>query len=102
MESVAVQGGEFLMDIRRPDQIWLRKGRSLIHISSSRREDRDVLKFTLQKCLAKVHDRDGTSHEKATRVMTVGSTLTDEEKAQEALFELAKTMCNESHTFRKG
>lgn len=32
---------ELLTDVRRPDQIWLRKGRSLVHISSSC-EDRDV------------------------------------------------------------
>jgi Pep3/Vps18/deep orange family len=63
--------GELLMDVRRPDQIWLRKGRSLIHISSSSQEDRDVWKYTLQKCLA----------------------MPDDVKAQEGLFEQAKTLC---------
>lgn len=42
--------GELLVDIRRPDQIWLRKSRSLIHISSTC-EDRDAWKFNLEKCL---------------------------------------------------
>lgn len=35
-----VSVAELLTDVRRPDQIWLRKGRSLVHISSSH-EDRD-------------------------------------------------------------
>lgn len=76
---------EFLMDIRRPDQIWLRKGRSLIHISSTQ-EDRDVWKFTLQKCLSKMSLAGNVPPE-------IGAPLTDEEKAQESLFDQAKTMC---------
>ena len=69
------EGGEveFLMDVRRPDQVWLRKGRSLLHLSSSQ-EDRDVWKFTLQKCLAMHDEEDG--------------------KAHETLFESAKTQCS--------
>jgi len=47
--------GEFLMDVRRPDQVWLRKGRSLVHISTSQ-EDRDVWKYSLQKCLEGTKD----------------------------------------------
>ena len=97
--------GEFLMDIRRPDQIWLRKGRSLIHISSSQ-EDRDVWKFTLQKCLnMSIPSSTATSTTMAadpknyTALLTSRASppqrfgLSDEEKAQEALFEQAKTLC---------
>ena len=42
--------GELIMDVRRPNQVWLWKSRSLVHISSSR-EDRDVWKFSLESCL---------------------------------------------------
>ena len=42
--------GEILMDVRRPDQLWLRKSRTMIHISS-KWEDRDVWKFSLEACL---------------------------------------------------
>jgi vacuolar protein sorting-associated protein 18 len=42
--------GEILMDIRRPDQLWLRKSRTMIHVSS-KWEDRDVWKFSLEACL---------------------------------------------------
>jgi hypothetical protein len=91
LDESAVTGaaGEFLMDIRRPDQIWLRRGRSLVHISSSQ-EDRDVWKFTLQKCL------DMHVAEKTLLPLPpprLGGLLTDEEKAQEALFEQAKSLC---------
>merc|ERR1719148_594308 len=51
-------GGELVMDVRRADQVWLRKSRSLIHISSSC-EDRDVWKFTLRACLQKSSLRGG-------------------------------------------
>jgi hypothetical protein len=99
--------GEFLMDIRRPDQIWLRKGRSLIHISSSQ-EDRDVWKFTLQKCLNMTIPSSATASVTSaatdptnynTALLTSRSLplprfgLSDEEKAQEALFEQAKNLC---------
>ena len=95
--------GEFLMDIRRPDQIWLRKGRSLIHISSSQ-EDRDVWKFTLQKCLnmsipsSTINTTPGDPMNYTALLLPKSSPLhrfglSDEEKAQEALFEQAKTLC---------
>jgi hypothetical protein len=94
--------GELMMDIRRPDQVWLRKARSLVHISSSQ-EDRDVWKFTLQKCLdMPVKNRGDSStptHDTSLlkplfdRSTSVAIQLTDEEKAQEALFEQAKTLC---------
>jgi hypothetical protein len=78
--------GEFLMDIRRPDQIWLRKGRLLVHISSSQ-EDRDVWKFTLQKCL----ELPVTDNPTPSAALRFG--LTEEEKTQESLFEQAKALC---------
>ena len=109
--------GEFLMDIRRPDQIWLRKGRSLIHISSSQ-EDRDVWKFTLRnKCLADLATKSATTAMASSgsappspptldipssstslwsnngAAAATQAALTDEEKAQEALFEQAKSLC---------
>lgn len=91
--------GELMMDIRRPDQVWLRKARSLVHISSSQ-EDRDVWKFTLQKCLdMPVKNRGDPStprHDTALfdrSTSAGGPQLTEEEKVQEALFEQAKTLC---------
>lgn len=100
--SHSVAPGELLMDIRRPDQVWLRRGRSLVHISASQ-EDRDVWKFTLQKCLdlpvrpaasprAKVP---GASSATAFGTTTVA--LSDDEKMQESLFEQAKTLCTNAH-----
>ncbi len=74
---------ELMSDIRRPDQVWLRKARGLVHISSSQ-EDRDVWKYTLQKCLAMPIRRQNSSAQKG---------LSDDEKAQELLFEQAKSLC---------
>jgi hypothetical protein len=65
--------GELLVDIRRPDQVWLRKGRSLIHISSSM-EDRDVWKYSLEKCL----EESSNSSE------------------EESLFDNARSLCSNS------
>lgn len=74
---------ELLMDIRRSDQIWLRKGRSLVHISSSC-EDRDVWKFTLMKCVEPVpsSQRGGANDSEVV-----------EEKHVDSQFEHAKTLC---------
>jgi Pep3/Vps18/deep orange family len=95
--------GELMMDIRRPEQMWLRKGRTLIHISPSQ-EDRDVWKFTLQKCLQMKgglkailsgnarQKRYGTSSAVA-RSNESSTVLSEEEKLQETLFEQAKTLC---------
>lgn len=89
------------MDIRRPDQVWLRQGRSLIHFSSTD-EGRDVWKFTLSKCLEKPKGQRGAAPSSTSLVMSpslsrsisgAGPVLTDEEKAQEALFEQAKNLC---------
>ena len=82
--------GELMMDVRRPDQVWLRKARSLVHISSSQ-EDRDVWKFTLHKSLEMpTSNKSATIPQKST---SNRNALTEEEKAQEALFEQAKSLC---------
>eukprot|EP00977_Amphora_coffeiformis_P028615 scaffold36418_cov191-Amphora_coffeaeformis.AAC.2 len=84
--------GALLMDPRRPDQVWLRHGRNLVHISSSQ-EDRDVWKFTLQKCL----EMKLTTSPRSPRANDSSSqsphTFTEEEQTQEALFEEAKALC---------
>jgi len=96
--SVWLGAGELLMDVRRPDQVWLRHGRSLIHISSTQ-EDRDVWKFTLEKCLEAPKGKQplkssSTQHPSLSRAISgAGPLLTEEEKAQEALFEQAKNLC---------
>lgn len=103
--------GELMMDIRRPDQVWLRKARALVHISSSC-EDRDVWKFTLLKCLempgSSSHSPSsptrgglpptsrGLGIPDISRQMSGAPTipaLTEEENALEAMFEHAKTLC---------
>lgn len=94
--------GEFMLDIRRPDQVWLRKARSLVHISSSQ-EDRDVWKFTLQKCLDWKSRVPATTPDASRSTRTRWTTdrlflgdsamLTEDERAQEALFEQAKSLC---------
>ena len=76
--------GELIMDPRRPDQIWLRKARVLVHISSNR-EDRDVWKFTLQACLGKSKQ---SSHQ------PLGHPMFSEEQSFEAEFENAKSLCS--------
>lgn len=91
--------GELLTDIRRPDQVWMRKSRSLIHISSSQ-EDRDVWKYTLEKCLAIPSKPSATTAQLTSTMVSSLSgpvpVLTEEEKAQEALFEHAKSLCTNS------
>ncbi len=72
---------ELISDIRRPDQIWLRRGRSLVHISSSN-EYRDVWKYTLTRVL------DGTGGNVAKTHVT-----SSEEKQIESQFEQAKSLC---------
>jgi hypothetical protein len=100
VDETLIGVGELLMDVRRPDQVWLRKGRSLVHISSTQ-EDRDVWKFTLKKCLdlqLKNKTLPSTPSQiagakEARTQPNVPTVLTAEEKAQEALFEQAKTLC---------
>ena len=87
---------ELLADIRRPDQIWLRKGRSLVHISSSC-EDRDEWKFTLTRCIEIAgvgsHYNPATSPP-AGGTDSLSATLTSEEKHIESQFEHAKSLCS--------
>ena len=49
---ISIHSGELLVDVRRANQIWLRKSRSLIHLSSTC-EDRDLWKFALKKIIAR-------------------------------------------------
>jgi hypothetical protein len=96
----AIMGtGELMSDIRRPDQVWLRKGRSLVHISSSQ-EDRDVWKYTLIKSLGMTTSSptqsSSSSNGKKTAAFSPSPALTEEEKSQEALFEQAKNLCTNS------
>jgi hypothetical protein len=81
--------GALMMDVRRPDQVWLRKARSLVHISPSQ-EDRDVWKYTLFKSLEMSTSRGRSSPRKSVGAK---SSMTEEEKAQEALFGQAKSLC---------
>mmetsp|Transcript_9411 Transcript_9411/g.13793 ORF Transcript_9411/g.13793 Transcript_9411/m.13793 type:complete len:1459 (-) Transcript_9411:270-4646(-) len=92
--------GELLMDIRRPDQVWLRMGRTLVHISSSC-EDRDVWRYTLEHCLMSSSSSSSSSggrhtkHQQHHRYSVVNQ-FTPQEKHQEAQFELAKSLCSNS------
>jgi len=83
--------GELMMDVRRPDQVWLRKARSLVHISSSQ-EDRDVWKYTLFKSL-EMPTRSHPTSSSPDKRSKASSGMTEEEKAQEAIFEQAKNLC---------
>jgi len=79
---------ELMCDIRRPDQVWLRKARSLVHIASSQ-EDRDVWKYTLHKSLnMQISSKRANGATSSTR-----NVLSEDEKAQELLFEQAKSLC---------
>eukprot|EP00934_Nitzschia_sp_Nitz4_P005927 Nitzschia sp. Nitz4//scaffold11_size288233//23736//27629//NITZ4_000731-RA/size288233-snap-gene-0.39-mRNA-1//-1//CDS//3329533945//5917//frame0 len=80
--------GELLMDVRRPEQVWLRKARSLVHISPSQ-EDRDVWKYTLVKCL----QSGSRSNRGPSKPVPPAGVMTEEEKNLEALFEQAKGLC---------
>ena len=88
---------ELLMDIRRPDQIWLRKGRSLVHISSSC-EDRDIWKYTLMKCIETTStghsNMPPSSNADESNTLSPSATLTLEEKQVDSQFELAKSLCS--------
>lgn len=77
---------ELIMDVRRPDQVWLRKSRSLIHISSTR-EDRDVWKFSLDACLK------GTSSGAFTTPHASMRRLNDD-KFMDSEFEHTKSLCS--------
>jgi hypothetical protein len=97
IRGATVASAELLSDIRRPDQIWLRKERSLVHISSSC-EDRDVWKYTLAQCIEKattsrhnVAQHSGGAADVA--ISSPGALLTGEEKYVESQFEHAKSLC---------
>ena len=94
----ASTAAELLTDIRRPDQIWLRKGRSLVHISSSC-EDHDVWKFTLARCieaspLSHYHHHVGSSQHGWPGTDTNNGPLTSEEKQIDGQFEHVKSLCS--------
>ncbi len=76
--------GELIMDVRRPNQVWLWKSRSLVHISSTR-EDRDVWKFSLESCLS----NKGSSSSMRNR----GTHGGDDDKHIDAEFDKAKALC---------
>ena len=95
--------GELMMDIRRPDQIWLRKSRTLVHITSSN-ESRDVWKFTLEKCIDS-SSQQRTNISSTTKLLmhtrqlsattsTMIPPLSKEEKVIDAQFEHAKSLCS--------
>ena len=84
------EAAELLMDIRRPDQIWLRKGRALVHISSSC-EGRDIWKYTLARCI----DDTSPHHTHLHHGTTSDNSMPQkgEEKHIESQFEYAKSLC---------
>jgi hypothetical protein len=81
-------GAELIMDIRRPDQVWLRKSRSLMHVSSTR-EDRDVWKFSLSACLkgSASHGAYSTPHASMRRL--------NDDKYMDNEFEHTKSLCTD-------
>ena len=72
---------EIVMDSRRPDQVWLRKSVSLVHISSSC-EARDVWMYKLQQCLD-----EGAIDQHSLRSGATNPQL-------DAQFERASTLCS--------
>ncbi len=75
---------ELIMDVRKPNQVWLWKSRTLIHISSSR-EDRDVWKFSLEACL--------TSVPKMSSSFRIRGSHYNDEKYLDIEFDNAKALC---------
>ena len=96
MRGASVAVAELLTDIRRPDQIWLRKERSLVHISSSC-EDRDVWKYHLAQCIETAtsprHNVALSGAAADGAISSCGAMLTSEEKHIESQFEYAKSLC---------
>jgi hypothetical protein len=93
--GVSVGAAELITDIRRPDQIWLRKERSLVHISSSC-EDRDVWKYTLAQCIAPTPRHAGGVATTTTDeiISSPGTLLNSEGKHIESQFEHAMHLCS--------
>mmetsp|Transcript_14754 Transcript_14754/g.17176 ORF Transcript_14754/g.17176 Transcript_14754/m.17176 type:complete len:1477 (+) Transcript_14754:97-4527(+) len=81
--------GELIMDVRRPDQVWLWKSMSLVHISSTR-EDRDVWKFSLESCLGK---KSSSSKGQSMRSRGIHSSHDDKNDAE---FDHAISLCTNS------
>lgn len=80
-EHIGPGAAELLMDSRRPDQVWLRKSRCLVHVSSSC-ETRDEWMYALQKCLDNSRLLGGSS----------SSSLSSYDRT-DALFEYAASLC---------
>jgi len=93
---VASVAAEFITDVRRPDQIWLRKERSLVHISLSC-EDRDVWKYHLAQCIETAitprHNVALSGGAADGAISSPGALLTSEEKHIGSQFEYAKSLC---------
>ena len=77
-----------MTDARRPDQVWLRQGRTLLHVSSTM-EDRDVWSLTLQKC---INQKTRLSSDSLFRGYQ-NDTTSAEAKAEDAQFEAARLTC---------
>ena len=77
---------ELIMDVRRADQVWLQKSRSLVHISS-KFENRDVWKFSLISCLQ------GTSSHGAFTTHHASMRRLNDDKYMDAGFDHAKSLC---------
>jgi hypothetical protein len=93
VRGASVAAAELITDIRRPDQIWLRKERSLVHISSSC-EDRDVWKYHLAQCIeTATTPRHNVALSSDGAISSPGALLTSEEKQIESQFEYAKSLC---------
>jgi len=95
----ASSSGEFLMDPRRPDQVWLRQARSLLHISSMN-EDRHVWRFALERCLDPTYIPslyNIMTNDKETSVTTPSRRhhlAPGEENVAEEEFEAVKSLCS--------
>jgi len=80
---------ELIMDVRRPDQVWLRQGYTLMHISSSM-EDRDVWRYSLERCL--IGGKNSTFTSKSSSTFHHHQ----EEKKEDLAFEVTKSLCSNS------
>ena len=94
---------ELVADARRPDQVWLRRGWDLVHISSGR-EDRDVWRYTLERCAERSaaeagghRSRGGGSGRPASPNDGGGEEEDDaarRARADEARFDHARSLCS--------
>ena len=83
---------ELIMDVRRPDQAWLRHAQTLIHINSSQ-EDRNVWRYTLERCLKNIGNRE---IKQSSNTSSNSNPTSTEEKLEDAQFEIAKSQCSNS------